>query len=724
MPTRTDITDDPQAPRGGSGAAEGRPGGRGVLTAGRRRARRAAGGPGPARWSAVAVMAAFAAVYVAAGSPLVLLAFTLQLGQLVPALRQSGPRLVLLLAAQAAACGAAVYATGTSVAVLGFLGGSLLLTPWWPAAVPVAAAAALTGPVDSFISMLLISLVCYGLTRLADLADEVHAARLDLAAAAVGEERLRIAAELSEGLGRGLAGITMGVRAALDRPERSAELLAEVAGAARDCLADARGSADRFRAMALAPEMTSARALLAAAGVATEVRTGHSEPLGSAGALLGGVLREAVTALISRGTATHCLIETGCEPGRVWLAVVSDDTTTAEEDVLGGLPERIAAAGGSLTTALTPEGRREVRAVLPDAGRPAAPDGDSLRWAYRLSLAVLAAVLAGFSLKALLLVSGHQVLPAAALLAVVVTLHLRSVHGRHPVHLALMALLTYLPMAEFGRGWLGTAGFLAGPVLLALPWAVAWPVVGAVMGSVAVIGVQLRLSPALTVNYTLSTMVTGLVIHGLLRLPGIVRELQAAQRRLARAAVVEERLRAARDLHDLLGHSLAAILLTCELTRRLPPERARGELRNILVMAERGEADLRSAAGGVGRMPLDTEAGSARSVLAAAGIDTGVSLAHDGLPAGTETALSAVLREAVTNVLRHSDARTAEISTAAEAGGVRLRVRNDGVRGTGGRRDSSGLGNLTTRLAALDGTLTAGAGDGWFELSAWVPGRS
>lgn len=682
------------------------------------------GGLGPARWIAVAVMAAFAAVYVVAGSPLALVVFALQLCHLLPALRRSRLRGLPLLAAQAAACGAAVYAADTSVGILGFLGGSLLLTPWWPAAVPVAVAAALTGPVDPFISMLLISLVCYGLTRLADLADDVHSARLDLAAAAVGEERLRIAAELSEGLGRGLAGITMGVRAALDRPERAAGLLAEVAGAARGCLADARGSAARYRAMSLAPEVTSARALLAAAGVDTEVRTGHTEPLGPAGALLAGVLRETVTALVGRGTATRCLIATGVESGQVWLKVVSDDTTTAEEDVLDGLPERIAGAGGSLTTGLTPEGRREVRAVLPEARRPPAQDEGSQRWAYRLSLALLAVVLAGFSLKALLLVPGSRVLPAAALLAVIVTLHLRSVHGRHPVHLTLMALLTYLPLVAFGRDWLGTAGFLAGPLLLALPWAVAWPLVGAVTGSVALIGVQLGLPPAPTVNYALSTVVTGLVVHGLLRLPGIVQELQAAQRQLARAAVVEERLRAARDLHDLLGHSLAAILLTCELTRRLPPERAHGELENILAMAERGEADLRSAAGGVGRMPLVTEAGSARSVLAAAGIEAEVSLAHEGLAAGAETALSAVLREAVTNVLRHSDARTAEISTAAEDGGVRLRVRNDGIRGPGGRRDSSGLGNLTTRLAALEGTLTAGAADGWFELSAWAPGEN
>jgi signal transduction histidine kinase len=216
-------------------------------------------------------------------------------------------------------------------------------------------------------------------------------------------------------------------------------------------------------------------------------------------------------------------------------------------------------------------------------------------------------------------------------------------------------------------------------------------------------------------------VVTGLVMYGLLRQAQIVRELHADRQRQARAAVVEERLRAARDLHDLLGHSLAAILLKCELARRLPAERARTELADVLAMTERGEADLRAAAGGQVRMVLATEAESARSVVAAAGIEAKVRLAHGALTPMAETVLSAGLREAVTNVLRHSSAALCEISTESTADGTLLRVRNDGVSGPAGRPGSSGIGNLTTRLAALSGTLTATAADGWFTLEAWLP---
>ncbi|ANP56222.1 two-component sensor histidine kinase [Streptomyces griseochromogenes] len=665
-------------------------------------------------------MAAFASVYLVAGSVLAPAVFGLQLFHVLPALRRRVPGRAWPLAAQAAACYAAVYVTGASVGILGFLGGSLLLTPAWPLAIPVAAGAAVTGPLDSAISMVLMSLVIYGLTRLTERADELHTARLGLTAAAVAEERLRIAGELSEGLGRGLAEITTGVRAALAKPERAERLLASVTRSARDCLADARRSAASFRSLSLAPEATAARALLTTAGIPVEVRTGHTEPLGPAGTLLADVLREAVTDLVRRGTATGCLIETAAERGRIRLRVVSDGARTAEDESLGALPDRIADAGGTLTTGLTPEGRHVVEAELPDAARPPEPAGD--RYAHVLSVALLVTVLVGFSLKSLLLVPGDLVLPAAACMALVIALQVRSVRGRHMVALAVMALCTYLPLLAFGRAWMGAAGFLAGPLPLAFGRRVGWPLVGCVTASVALIGTWLRLPVATTVNYTLSAVVTGLVVYGLLRLAQIVNELREAQRRLARAAVVEERLRAARDLHDLLGHSLAGMLLTCELARRLPPERVPAVLADVLAMAERGEADLRAATGGTGRMSLTAEAASVRAVLAAAGIDAEVSLAHDGLSAPAETALSAVLREAVTNVLRHSAARSCVISTVMEDGGTRLRVRNDGARGPRGRRGSSGIGNLTTRLAALDGKLTViASGDGWFELVAWIP---
>ncbi|GAA4572183.1 histidine kinase [Planotetraspora kaengkrachanensis] len=670
-----------------------------------------------ARGIVTVVLAGFASIYALAGSPLAIVVFGLQLVYVFPGLRRWRGR--VLLAVQAVAVYTATFGFGTSVGIVGFLGGSLLLTPWWPLAVPVAAGAALFGPVDSAISMMAISLVIYGLTRLTERVDEVHAARLALAMAAVAEERLRISAELSRGLGNGLAEITKGVRLALADPELAARTLGEVTDAARVFLADARTAAASYRATSLKPELTTARVMLTAAGVTADVRAGDVEPAGPAGALLATVLREAVTEILRRATARTCVIEVLSSGGTVRLRVVSDDARTAEDEGFGDLPDRIAAAGGTLSTGLTPEGRLVVEAVVPEIRLPV--EAAEERGAYALTVALLAAVLVGFSVKALLLIHGAGLLPAAVCLTVIVVMQLRSVQGRHMAALALMALLTYLPILAFGRAWLGVGGFLAGPLLLALPWAAAWPLVACVTASVAVIAVRLGLPPAATLNYAVSTLVTGLVVYGLIRLARQVRELQIARQELARAAVVEERLRAARDLHDLLGHNLAAILLKCELARRLDPPRARAELEDVLVMAERAEADMRAVSGETQGLSLDEEARSARSVLSAAGIETELDLVADDLPAEVEYVLAVVLREAVTNVLRHSVAGRCRISAVAADGGIRLRVRNDGARPAARRRGSSGIGNLTVRLAAQGGTLTAGADDGWFELEAWAP---
>ncbi|MEU7832351.1 histidine kinase [Nonomuraea sp. NPDC049129] len=697
--------------------------------------------PRLARGIVVVVLAGFASVYVLAGSPLAIVAFGLQLVYVLRSLRRfRGP---WLLVVQALVGYAATLGFGTSVGILGFLGGSLLLTPAWPLAPLVAVSAAVVGPADPAISMVLIALVIYGLTRLIDRVDEMYAARLALALAAAAEERLRIATGLSDGLGRGLAAIADGVRSvvdrpertsvvdqavdrpertsvvdqAVDRPERVAETLGEVVATARRSLADARNAAAGYRATSLAPEMTTARAMLTAAAIETETRVGHSEPLGPAGALLAAVLREVVTEAVRQNTATTCVIETTTADGTVRLRVTHDGARTAEDEGLADLTRQLGAAGGSLTTGLSAEGRLTVDAVLPEGPAEAAEDPG----AYRLSVTLLAAVLVGFSIKALLFVPASLMVPAAACLAVIVVMQLRSINGRHMLALALLALLVYLPIPVFGRAWLGAAGFLAGPILLAFPWSVAWPLVGCVMASVAVSAVLLGLPVPLMVNFTASTLVTGLVVYGLLKLAQLVRELQEARQALARAAVVEERLRAARDLHDLLGHSLAAILLKCELARRLDPARARAELVDVLAMTEKAEGDLRVISGARPALSLAAEAESARSVLAAAGIQVELGLAHAELSAEVENVLGTVLREAVTNVLRHSSARHCAITTVVEDGVVRLRVRNDGVRSSEGRPGSAGIGNLTTRLAALDGRLGTERDDDWFELTAQAP---
>ncbi|MGW4959228.1 histidine kinase [Nonomuraea sp. NPDC004186] len=644
----------------------------------------------------VVVFAGFASIYVAAGSPLALAVFGVQ----VAFARWRSWWLVPL---QAVLAYGSVLLSGSSVGVLGFVGGTLLLTRLWPLALAVAASAALLGPADPVISMVLISLVVYGLTKMIDRIDEVNAARLALAVTAAAEERLRIAAELSAGLGRALAAIADGARTGEPDVET-----------ARRSLAEARAAAASYRAMSLAPETTTAKAMLTAAGVTVDVRVGHAEPLGPAGALLAAVLREAVTEIVRRRTATTCRIETFTEAGTVRLRVSHDGARTAGDESLGDLPAQVEEAGGTLTVGLTDEALVTVEARLPATVTEPVPDpGGSV-----LPMALLAAVLVGFSAKALLVAGSPW--PAIPL-AVIVFMQLRSVEGRHPVALSIMAVLTFAPIPLFGQAWLGVAGFLAGPILLAFPWAAALPLVAGIVAVVAAAGVLLGLPVPLIVNYPISTVVTGLVVYGLLKLAQLARELHESRDGPARAAVVEERLRAARDLHDLLGHTLAAILLKCELARRLDAERARKELDDVLSMTEQAMRDLRTVSGGHRELSLATEAESARSLLATAGIDVLLDLGHDTLAGEADTTLGIVLREAVTNVLRHSSARRCTITTSVRDGAVRLSVRNDGARAAEGRRGSAGIGNLTTRLTALDGRLAVSQEDGCFELTATVP---
>ncbi|MEU8104006.1 histidine kinase [Nonomuraea muscovyensis] len=641
------------------------------------------------------VFAGFASVYVVAGAPSAVAVFAVQV---LFTLR----RWWWLVPVQAVLAYGSVLVFGSSVGILGFVGGSLLLTPLWPFAPAVVASAALLGPPDPVISMVLISLVVYGLTRMIDRIDEVNAARLSLAVTAAAEERLRIAAELSAGLGQALSTIAESARTGTPDVET-----------ARRSLAKARAAVASYRAMSLAPEITTARAMLTAAGVAVDVRVSHAEPLGPAGALLAAVLREAVTDIVRRSTATVCRIETFTEGAAVWLRVSDDGARTAGDENLGDLPEQIEKAGGTLTVGLTGDARMTVEATLPVTRPLVQPARDSA-----LAIALLTAVLVGFSVKALLAAGS---LWPVALLAVIVVMQVRSVEGRHPVALSIMGVLTFAPIPLFGQAWLGVAGFLAEPILLAFPWAVALPSVAAIVGVVAVSGVLLALPVPLTVNYAISTVVSGLVVYGLLSLARMARELRESRDGLARAAVVEERLRAARDLHDLLGHTLAAILLKCELARRLDAERARKELQDVLTMTERAMEDLRTVSGRHGELSLTAEAESARALLSTAGVEVELDLGHDALGRDVETTLGVVLREAVTNVLRHSSARRCVIMTSVRDGLVRLSVRNDGVRSAKGRHGSAGIGNLTTRLAALDGRLDVTHEDGWFELTAEAP---
>jgi two-component system sensor histidine kinase DesK len=201
-------------------------------------------------------------------------------------------------------------------------------------------------------------------------------------------------------------------------------------------------------------------------------------------------------------------------------------------------------------------------------------------------------------------------------------------------------------------------------------------------------------------------------------------DLDAARELQSRLAVAEERLRFGRDLHDVMGSNLAVIALKSELAvqlaRRGEPE-ALEQMIEVQRIAQESQREVRDVVRGYRRADLAVELAGALSVLRAAGVD-GRAEGDNGsaLPPGVQAALAWVIREATTNVLRHSEARRCTIRLSVGSSVV-LAVENDGVPepagdGTGG----SGLAGLRERLAAQGGTLTAEPGPGSFLLTATV----
>ncbi|TLS47297.1 sensor histidine kinase [Streptomyces montanus] len=251
------------------------------------------------------------------------------------------------------------------------------------------------------------------------------------------------------------------------------------------------------------------------------------------------------------------------------------------------------------------------------------------------------------------------------------------------------------------------------------------------------------------VNIAYGTFISTMVTAAILSLSEAVRELRAAREELARRAVEKERLRFSRDLHDLLGHTLSVIVVKSEAVRRLAHrdlDAALVQVGDIESVGRQALTEIREAVTGYREGSLAMELDRARSALGAAGIDPVVRQSGPPLAAQTEALLGWVIREAVTNAVRHSGASRCEISVEGSSERVRARVSDDGrgippdppssapsssdpspfpssslpssAAGIGG----TGLKGLTERLAAAGGSLEAGpAPRGGFLVTAELP---
>jgi len=185
-------------------------------------------------------------------------------------------------------------------------------------------------------------------------------------------------------------------------------------------------------------------------------------------------------------------------------------------------------------------------------------------------------------------------------------------------------------------------------------------------------------------------------------------QLSQAREQIARLAVGEERLRFARDLHDLLGHSLSVIALKSELAGRLiksTPGLAAHEIEDIEKVARDALREVREAVTGYRQPTLAAELAGAHEALTAAGIEYRIDQDHVPLPPAVEAVLAWTVREGVTNVMRHSQARRCAIRIVQKDGQAAVEVIDDGRGGV--PEAGSGLRGLEERVRERGGTLTA-----------------
>jgi two-component system sensor histidine kinase DesK len=182
--------------------------------------------------------------------------------------------------------------------------------------------------------------------------------------------------------------------------------------------------------------------------------------------------------------------------------------------------------------------------------------------------------------------------------------------------------------------------------------------------------------------------------------------LRMAQEEVERLAKLAERERIARDLHDLLGHTLSVVVLKSELAQKLmarDPARAQQEIAEIERISRQGLADVREAVTGYRSSGLTAEIEHVRETLTAAGIDTTIEARSVKLAPAQETALSLALREAATNVIRHAAATRCHIKFYAQDGSALMEVKDDG---RGGESPfGNGLIGMRERINALGGAL-------------------
>ena len=316
--------------------------------------------------------------------------------------------------------------------------------------------------------------------------------------------------------------------------------------------------------------------------------------------------------------------------------------------------------------------------------------------------------------------------------------------------LAAIALLAALACVVYGKNWLALWIYVSAATgIVTAGFATRRQTFRAIIGIGVVFtffGWLTHDNPGDYLIILLPVVLVGVAMLGFRMQIELMRELSQARETVAKFAVSEERLRLARDMHDLTGQSLSMITLKSELAAkrlsRMPASAERDaietELADIGRVSRQTLHDIREAVSGYRRPTLAIELITARTALEAAGIrldDDPQLISRSGtIDPEAEAVLAWCLREAVTNVIRHSGAGTCTIRLAEHGADLSLHVADDGQgftssgNGTGAKNATgNGLRNMSERLSAVAGRLTLSpvtgpeSVAGGFRLTATVP---
>jgi two-component system, NarL family, sensor histidine kinase DesK len=293
--------------------------------------------------------------------------------------------------------------------------------------------------------------------------------------------------------------------------------------------------------------------------------------------------------------------------------------------------------------------------------------------------------------------------------------------------LAALALIAAAMSVDDTTEWAPLFIYVAAASGFRLPGHEAARAIAACAAGAGLAGVLRGYDAADTIQFVIYCVAIGALLRGYVYLAEVNRELQAARGEIARLAVGEERLRFARDLHDLLGHSLSVIALKSELAGRLigaDPDRAAREVEDIEGVARDALVEVREAVSGYRRMTLADELRGAEVALTAAGIEPSVGRPSVTFPPEVESVLAWAVREGTTNVIRHSGARHCAIRVHAGMADAGVEIVDDGEAGGSetAAAPGTGLAGLQERVARRHGRLEAARRpEGGFRLAVNMP---